>query len=66
MRLLYWQGMPWDHFSNLDEEDVVSLIAFLRLMPPVERKALPYRPPAPDDCPIYTFWTVPDSQPGCR
>ena len=65
-RLLYWQGMPWDHFSNLDEEDVASLIAYLRLLQPIARKAPPYRPPAPDDCSIYTFWTVPDSQPGCR
>ena len=64
--LLYWQGMPWDHFSNLDEEDAASLIAYLRLLPPVVRKIPPYRPPAPDDCSIYTFWTVPDWRPGCR
>ena len=65
-RLLYWQGMPWDHFSNLDEEDVASVIAFLRLLPPIARKTPGYRSPAPDDCPIYTFWTVPDQAPGCR
>ena len=65
-RLLYWQGMPWDHFSNLDEEDVASIIAFLRMLPPIARKTPGYRSPAPDDCPIYTFWTVPDHAPGCR
>lgn len=65
-RLLFWQGMPWDHFSNLDEEDVVSLIAYLRAMPAVSDKVPPYRPPAPDDCKIYTFWTFRNLQPGCR
>jgi mono/diheme cytochrome c family protein len=65
-RLLYWQGMPWDHFSNLDEEDVASVIAFLRMLPPIARKTPGYRSPAPDDCPIYTFWTVLDQATGCR
>ena len=65
-RPLFWQGMPWDHFSNLDEEDVASVIAFLRMLPPVARKTPAYRPPGPDDCPIYTFWTVPQQAPGCR
>ena len=65
-RPLFWQGMPWDHFSNLDEEDVASVIAFLRMLPPVARKTPAYRPPGPDDCPIYTFWTVPEQAPGCR
>jgi mono/diheme cytochrome c family protein len=65
-RLLFWQGMPWDHFSNWDEEDVVSLIAYLRAMPPAGEKVPPYRPPAPDDCKIYTFWTFRNLEPGCR
>ena len=65
-RPLFWQGMPWDHFSNLDEEDVASVIAFLRILPPVARKTPAYRPPGLDDCPIYTFWTVPEQAPGCR
>ena len=65
-RPLFWQGMPWDHFSNLDEEDVASVIAFLRMLPPVARKTPAYRPPGPDDCPIYTFWTVPQQGAGCR
>jgi hypothetical protein len=38
-RLLFWQGMPWDHFSNFDEEDVISLVAYLRLLPPVAARA---------------------------
>src|SRR5271154_6077514 len=29
-RPLYWQGMPWDHFSNWDEEDIRSIVAYLR------------------------------------
>ncbi len=65
-RPLYWQGMPWDHFSNWDEEDVRSLVAYLRRLPPVAEKVPPYRPPAPDDCKVYTFWITPNSQPGCR
>ena len=65
-RLLFWQGMPWDHFSNLDEEDVVSLIAYLRAMPPVGETVPPYRPPTPEDCKIYTFWTNRNLEPGCR
>ncbi len=65
-RPLFWQGMPWDHFSNLDEEDVVSLIAYLRALPPIAAKVPPHRLPAPDDCKIYTFWTSRNLEPGCR
>jgi mono/diheme cytochrome c family protein len=65
-RPLYWQAMPWDHFSNFDEEDVMALIAFLRLLPPVATAVPPYRPPSPDDCVVYTAWTLPNSTPGCR
>ncbi len=65
-RPLFWQGMPWDHFSNLDEEDVVSLIAYLRALPPIAAKVPPHRLPAGDDCKIYTFWTSRNLEPGCR
>ncbi len=65
-RPLYWQGMPWDHFSNWDDEDVRSLVTYLRMLPPVAEKVPPYRPPAPDDCKVYTFWITPNRQPGCR
>jgi mono/diheme cytochrome c family protein len=62
---LHWQGMPWDHFSNWDEEDLRALVAFVRLLPPVSKQVLPDRPPAPDDCAVYTFWTSPSSRYGC-
>ncbi|HEY0329577.1 MAG TPA: c-type cytochrome [Rhodopseudomonas sp.] len=66
-RPLYWQGMPWDHFSNLDEEDVMALTAYLRLLPPVPEKVEAYRPPAAGDCAIYTAWTSPNNaSEGCR
>jgi hypothetical protein len=58
--------MTWDHASNLDEEDVRSVIAFLRILPPVRQPLPPARPPAPDDCDIYTFYTSRSDQPGCR
>lgn len=65
-RQLHWQGMTWDLLSNLDEEDVRAVIAYLRTLPPV-RKAVPSaRPPAPDDCEVYTFFLRGRSSPGCR
>jgi mono/diheme cytochrome c family protein len=63
---LHWQGMIWDHASNWDEEDVRAIIAYLRVLPPVNKKILPDRPPAPDDCVIYTFWTSASNTPGCQ
>lgn len=66
-RPLHWQAMPWDHFSNLDEEDVRALVVYVRTLPPVDKQIPTYRPPSPDDCEIYTFWVVPDNfEPGCR
>ena len=65
-RVLHWQGMIWDHASNWDEEDVRAVIAYLRAMPPVRRAIPPPRPPAPDDCPIYTFWVARSTAAGCR
>ncbi|MBI5111073.1 MAG: c-type cytochrome [Rhodovulum sp.] len=65
-RPLYWQAMPWDHFSNLDEEDVMALTAYLRRLPPVATAVPAYRPPSVDDCRDYTVWTVPSTTPGCR
>jgi mono/diheme cytochrome c family protein len=63
---LHWQGMIWDHASNWDEEDLRAVIAFLRTMPAVKHKVPPDRPPAPDDCEIYTFWTSESREQGCR
>jgi mono/diheme cytochrome c family protein len=65
-RPLHWQGMIWDHLSNLDEEDVRALVAYLRAMPPVVRRIPPARPPAADDCATYTFWLGPSREAGCR
>jgi mono/diheme cytochrome c family protein len=65
-RPLHWQAMIWDHASNWDEEDVRALIAYLRAMPPMRRMIPATRPPAADDCEVYTFWVDASSAPGCR
>ncbi len=49
-RQLHWQGMTWDQLSNLDEEDLRAIIAYVRLLPPVNRIVPLPRPPAADDC----------------
>ena len=64
-RTLHWQGMIWDHASNWDEEDIRSIVAYLRRIPPVRHAIPPVRAPSPDDCEIYTFWVSPSSVPGC-
>ena len=51
---------------ELGEEDVRVLIAYLRAMPPVRRASSPARPPAPDDCTVYTFWVARATVAGCR
>ena len=68
-RQLHWQGMPWDHFSNLDEEDIRALITYLRGLPPVRKELPGPRPPAADDCVEYTFFLSLSGEvllPGCR
>ena len=65
-RTLHWQGMIWDHASNWDEEDIRALVAYLRTLPPVARQIPPARPPAADDCTVYTFWVAKSTVPGCR
>jgi mono/diheme cytochrome c family protein len=65
-RPLHWQAMIWDHASNWDEEDVRALVAFLRVLPPVRRAVPTARPPAADDCQVYTFWVDASTTPGCR
>jgi mono/diheme cytochrome c family protein len=62
---LHWQGMPWDHASNWDEEDIRALIAYLRRLPPVTKLIPADRAPADDDCAVYTFWTTVSTHPGC-
>jgi mono/diheme cytochrome c family protein len=65
-RQLHWQGMTWDQFSNLEEEDLRAIIAYVRLLPPVNRTIPSTRPPAADDCETYTFYLVKSDQPGCH
>jgi mono/diheme cytochrome c family protein len=65
-RQLHWQGMTWDQFSNLDEEDLRAIVAYVRLLPPLDRTVPLPRPPATDDCDTYTFYLDKSDQPGCR
>ena len=65
-RQLHWQGMTWDQFSNLDEEDLRAIVAYVRLLPPVNRTVPIPRLPAANDCETYTFYLERSDQPGCR
>jgi mono/diheme cytochrome c family protein len=65
-RQLHWQGMTWDQLSNLDEEDLRAVVAYVRLLPPVNRTVPLPRPPAADDCETYTFYLEKSAQPGCH
>lgn len=65
-RPLYWQSMPWDHFSNLDEEDVRALIAYLHAIPPVNQKVPLPVPPAPGDCSDLVVFIGVNLKPGCQ
>jgi mono/diheme cytochrome c family protein len=64
-RALHWQGMIWDHLSNLDEEDVAALLVYLRTLPPVTNEVPTPVPPAANDCDEYTFFLVDSRTPGC-
>jgi mono/diheme cytochrome c family protein len=55
-RQIHWQSMPWDHFSNYNDEDLRSLVAYVRGLPAVERSRREAIAPAPGDCSDYTFW----------
>ena len=65
-RALHWQGMIWDHASNWDEEDLRSIVAYLRALPPVVNKVPDPVPPSAADCAVYTFWLTPSTKPGCQ
>src|SRR5262249_54550168 len=65
-RPLHWQAMIWDHASSGDEGGVRALVALLRVLPSVRRARPATRPPAGDDCEVYTFWVDASSAPGCR
>ena len=58
--------MTWDQLSNLEEEDLRAVIAYVRLLPPVNFIVPVPRPPAADDCETYTFYIERNDQPGCR
>ncbi len=62
---LHWQGMIWDHFSNMDEVDVRAIIFYLRTLPPIENKLPDPVPPSPADCAQYTFFLVDSRTPDC-
>ncbi len=64
--VLHWQGMVWDHLSNLDEEDVRALIFFLRALPAIAREIPAAQAPGPDDCKEYTFFLYATDKPGCE
>jgi hypothetical protein len=57
--------MLWDHFSNFDEEDVRSLVAYLRVLPPVVKRIPDPTPPSPADCDEYTTFFSESRTPGC-
>lgn len=41
--------MPWDVYRNLTDEDLKSVYAFLRTIPPIHNRIPEYRPPAEKD-----------------
>ena len=55
-RPLHWQAMIWDHVSNYSAEDQHALLAYLRMLPPIERNLPVPVPPGPHDCLGDTFW----------
>jgi len=65
-RPLHWQGMVWDHASNLDEEDVRSVVAYLRTLPPVEKEVPAFHHPDGNDCEKATIWLVENNLTGCQ
>ena len=66
-RPLHWQGMTWDFSSNWDEEDIRSLVAFLRTLPAIANAVSHPFPPVVGDCEVYTYFPMRDKAPksGC-
>lgn len=55
-RMMHWQTMPRDIFSNFAEADLEAIVAYLRSLPPV-RKTIPLpTPSAPPGYLIYLGW----------
>jgi cytochrome c553 len=55
-RQMHWRAMTWDFSSNYREEDLRSLVAYIRGLPPVDRGLPETVAPAPADCANYTYW----------
>lgn len=52
-RIMHWQAMPRDIFSNFAEADLEAIVAYLRSLPPV-RKTIPL--PTPSAPPGYLIY----------
>lgn len=63
-RQVHWQAMPWDSFSGYSDEDLWSLVRFMRALPPLEREVPAALPPRAGDCDSYTFWLLRGSETG--
>ena len=64
-RILHWQGMIWDHASNWDEEDIRSLVSYLKAIPPVKKLVPQSKPASESDCSIYVVFLEPDNTRDC-
>lgn len=52
-RMMHFQAMPWDMFSNFTEADLEAIIAYLRGLSPVKKRIPPPTPEAPPGYVIY-------------
>jgi hypothetical protein len=57
--------MTWDHFSNMDEEDVRAIIVYLRALQPIQNRIPEPALPSTVDCDEYTFSLVQSWTAGC-
>jgi len=65
-RQMHWQAMPWDSFSNYREEDLRSLVGYVRGLPAIDAPRPDAAGPRPEDCADYTFWVRDgDTRSGC-
>jgi|SRR5580704_10099449 hypothetical protein len=55
-----------DQLSNLEEEDLRAIIAYVRLLSPINRAVPLPRAPAADDCETYTFYLDRSDRAGCH
>jgi mono/diheme cytochrome c family protein len=55
-RLMHWQAMPWDHFSNLSPEDLDALVFYLQHLPAAHSKVPGPQAPRPGDEEADTFY----------